>query len=96
MFREFDPGSGSPLAVRLMHASRARTSGLPEGKAANGLVTREQPVLEWGITVRDHCYSRIRSLNLGCERKPRQLGLLEGLASYQVVGEVMAHQAEDG
>ena len=30
------------------------------------------------------------------EERPRKGSLWEGLAAYQVVGEVMAHQAEDG
>ena len=52
--QEFDPGSGRTLAACLTHASRAGMwkSLLWYILAADGWVTREQPLLYWGITHR--------------------------------------------
>ena len=51
IFGEFDPGSGRTLAACLKNASRTRTSV----RVANGRVTRKQPALKWGTTLRKGC-----------------------------------------
>ena len=57
IFREFDPGSGRTLAACLTHASRTEltrmraSAGFFVNLVADGRVTREQPALQWGITI---------------------------------------------
>ncbi len=53
-YGEFDSGSERTLAAWIRHASRTRSlaSLLAGVKVADGCVTREQPTLEWGTTLR--------------------------------------------
>ena len=62
---------------------------------ANGCVTREQPALEYGIAL----VMRINTadaLNRMVKWLKLEMALEDGLAAYQLVGEVTAHQGYDG
>ena len=91
---EFDPGSGRTLAACLTHASRTVNrfrAGISGERVSNTWVTC--PPL-WDNSgkpglILDTTYSGIR-----CGWK--DLLVRDGLAAYQLVGEVVAHQGDDG
>ena len=91
---EFDPGSGRTLAACLRHASRAAgvLRGAQRGeRRSNTWVTCPE---DWDNPRKLGKYRMwMRGLRLG---HLNGFPLRDGPAAYQVVGEVTAHQADDG
>ena len=90
-YGEFDHGSGRTLAACLKHASRTSTSVL----VANGVVIHEKRALKTGI-YRGNPGQYPMWWRAGISIPLNGFSLQERLMAYQVVGEVMAHQADDG
>ena len=90
-YGEFDHGSGRTLATCLKHASRTRSSDL----VANGVVIREQRASKPGI-YRGNPGQYQMCQSVGIHRLVNGFSLRERFTAYQVVGEVTAHQADDG
>jgi len=87
-----DPSPGRTLAACLTHASRTEPVA---GSVANGCVTRGQPAPETGAIPDDSVPTHVGTLK-GPPKPWRRRALWDGPASYQVVGGVTAHQADDG
>src|SRR5262249_32290050 len=97
---EFDPGSERTLAAYLTHASRTRIVGVAIHRRfewGTGGENVGKPPLRPGYPLAKEANTGYvpRDARSGEERW-RKLPLLEGLAAYQLVGEVMAHQGYDG
>ena len=90
---EFDPGSGWTLAERLTHASWTRIYLRIEEsseRASNAYLTCPRVDDNYG-DIANHLYALMNENSKG-----KDLLLKEGGASYQLVGEVIAHQDYDG
>ena len=88
-FEEFDPGSGWTLAGCLTHASRTTLRGSGK-RASNAYLTYPEVGNNYGDIANSQCSPHYEKM------WGKDLSLLEGGASYQVVGEITAHQAYDG
>lgn len=92
LFDEFDPGSGSTLAACLTHVSR--TAFLREG---SGERLRNTYAID--PRVGNNARKRVlipRTPVEGSLYRESRKARADGRAAHQVVGEVMAHQANDG
>src|SRR3982750_3069442 len=90
---EFDPGSGRTLAACLTHASRTRSNqwqhwGRPSGERGSktgGTCPEDRDNAPKGTLIPD-------TFTRSHDPVKKWIPLREGLAAYQLVGGVMAHQ----
>ena len=93
---EFDPGSERTFAAGLTHASRTRS---PLRRVDSGARVRNTWVtnpIVWDNGGKPPLIPDTTSETSVSVGKDPQGSLLDGLAAHQLVGEVKAHQGEDG
>ena len=91
---EFDPGSERTFAAGLTHASRTRSLRVESGaRVRNTWITNPSA---WDNSGKPLLIPDTSGTLSGEPGKGQQRSLKDGSAAHQLVGEVKAHQGEDG